>query len=176
MISGRERFNGNGHFEAIPTSAEICLLHKYLTAPELFFINKETALLLEPKDVSRVLEVALSRKDVGEVILGDLIAREQIRFCSNLPGIYEGLKGISFLSILEYVVKKQGGKISKDGEFSKEIDQVDLQKKLIGEILSMIPNWRRGLRDHVMASSDAFTTLSKSIATLTGPTPPGLGV
>lgn len=106
---------------------------------------------------------------MDEITLTDLITREEIREWSNVPEEYKPAflpiygHGISLMSVFEYVLRRDGGIVMGHGKFSSEGNQVDLQKDVLSRVLAQVP-------------PPAMTRFLSSIATFTGPTPPGVGV
>lgn len=129
-----------------PDSAEVTKIHGLLTTNKGSFADRELMFFLTRPEASRILGIPMRRSDVGDSILGDLIAREQIREWSNLPEIYkpkEGKReGISLLSVFEYIIKRDGRIIESVGKPSLDKNQVALQKDVLSRILAQVPDWQ----------------------------------
>ena len=138
------RYERFAAFRDAPSDSEVMGIHSLLTANKNFFIDRELILLLTRPEVSRILGVPIERKDVGDSILGDLITREEIREWSNLPNGYKiiGDRGISLMSIFEYMIKRDGGIIESPGKFPLDRNQIALQKDVLSRILAQVPDWQ----------------------------------
>ena len=138
------RYERFAAFRDAPSDSEVIGIHSLLTANKDFFIDRELILLLTHPEVSRILGVSIERKDVGDSILGDLITREEIRECRNLPDRYKtfGDRGISLMSIFEYMIKRDGGIIESPGKFPLDRNQIALQKDVLSRILAQVPDWQ----------------------------------
>lgn len=163
MVTKHERFAA---LRDAPSNSEVTRVHNLLTGDKGFFIDRETIILLMRREASCILRVPIERSDVGDLILGDLITREEIREWGNLPETYKPKEGnrerISLLSVFEYMLRRDGGIVESPGKFPLDSNQVALQKDVLSRILAQVPDWE--------------TRFFRSIATLIGPTPPGVGL
>ena len=141
MTTKYERF---APIKDAPVSSDITRIHNLLTVDKGFFIDRELSILLSRSEAFRILGIPMERGDVGRSTLGDLITREEIREWSNLPNGYKiiGDRGISLMSIFEYMIKRDGGIIESPGKFPLDRNQIALQKDVLSRILAQVPDWQ----------------------------------
>lgn len=147
-----------------PSDSEVTRAHSLLTSKEGFFIDRELTVMLSRGEAASILRTYLERSDTDNSTLGDLITREEIRQWSNLPDENRIIDSrcISLMSVFEYMLKRDGGIVESPGKFPLDGNQVALQKDVLRRILAQVPDWQ--------------TRFLSNMATLTGPTPPGVGV
>lgn len=140
-----------------PGDSDITKIHNLLMVNEGFFIDRELMVLLSRPEVSQILEIPMQRRDIGDSTLGDLIRREEIREWTNLPEMLRSAKvegdGISLLSVVEYVLKKDKGIVNGPGEFPSDGNQVALQKDVLRRILSQVPDWKTRVNAYLLTSN-----------------------
>lgn len=152
MATKHERFAA---LRDAPSNSEVTRVHNLLTGDKGFFIDRETIILLTRREASCILRVPIERSGVGDLILGDLITREEIRGWSNLPETYkpkEGKReGISLLSVFEYMLRRDGGIVESSGKFPLDRNQAALQKDVLRRILAQVPDWQTRVASYEMA-------------------------
>lgn len=138
--------------EPLPSRNEALLIRNCLSDDKnRFFIDRETLLLVTRTEASVILGIQKMRMDISETSISDLVSREQLREWNNLPEGYKIAKSnkgkISFLSVVEYLINKNGGFTKDGGGLPNNKYQTDFQISVIQEVLGKVPGWRKRLRE-----------------------------